>query len=143
MWSQRRTIEAYLLNEGGYIKGDQKTYDKAKAIDMATLISFIAQTQPKTWQRYQNVYGERAEKQLYTIFQQNVADFGLIHVLRKGVKDHGIELRFAYFQPASHKNEELVEKYQQNILKSFQSFAISMKTVQIYMLLLPGHYWRA
>lgn len=67
-------IEAYLLNEGGYIKGNQKTYDKARAIDMATLISFIAQTQPKMWQRYQNVYGERAEKQLYTIFQQNVVE---------------------------------------------------------------------
>lgn len=118
-------IEAYLLNEGGYIKGNQKTYDKAKAIDMATLISFIAQTQPKTWQRYQNVYGERAEKQLYTIFQQNVADFGLIHVLRQGVKDRGIELRFAYFQPASHKNEELVEKYYQNILTCTRQFAYS------------------
>lgn len=118
-------IEAYLLNEGGYTKGNQKTYDKAKAIDMATLISFIAQTQPKTWQRYQNVYGERAEKQLYTIFQQNVADFGLIHVLRQGVKDRGIELRFAYFQPASHKNEELVEKYHQNILTCTRQFAYS------------------
>ena len=118
-------IEAYLLNEGGYIKGDQKTYDKAKAIDMATLISFIAQTQPKTWQRYQNVYGERAEKQLYTIFQQNVADFGLIHVLRKGVKDRSMELHFAYFQPASQKNEELVEKYQQNILTCTRQFAYS------------------
>lgn len=34
-------IESYLLSEGGYFKGDQKTYDKAKAIDMATLISFL------------------------------------------------------------------------------------------------------
>ena len=118
-------IEAYLLNEGGYIKGDQKSYDKAKAIDMATLISFISQTQPKTWQRYQNVYGERSEKQLYTIFQQNVADFGLIHVLRKGVKDRSMELHFAYFQPASQKNDELVEKYQQNILTCTRQFAYS------------------
>lgn len=27
-------IEAYLLNQGGYIKGNHDTYDKAKAIDM-------------------------------------------------------------------------------------------------------------
>lgn len=118
-------IEAYLLNEGGYTKGNQNTYDKAKAIDMATLISFIALTQPKTWQRYQNVYGDRAEKQLYTIFQQNVTDFGLIHVLRKGVKDRGMDIKFAYFQPASHKNEELVEKNQQNILTCTRQFAYS------------------
>ena len=118
-------IEQYLLNEGGYTKGNQKSYDKARAIDMATLIAFIEKTQPKTWQRYKNVYGDRAEKQLYTIFQQNVVDFGLIHVLRQGVKDRGIELRFAYFQPASHKNEELVEKYNQNILTCTRQFAYS------------------
>lgn len=39
-------IEQYLLNEGGYTKGNQKTYDKARAIDMATLVAFIEQTQP-------------------------------------------------------------------------------------------------
>ena len=64
-------IEAYLL-ANGYAKGNQATYDKAKAIDMPVLVQFIETTQPKMWQRYQNVYGDKAEKQLYTIFQQNV-----------------------------------------------------------------------
>ena len=50
-------IEAYLLSEGGYVKGNQATYDKGKAIDMPVLISFIEKTQPKMWKRYQNVYG--------------------------------------------------------------------------------------
>ena len=45
-------IESYLLNHGGYIKGNQDTYDKAKAIDMPVLISFIEKTQPKVWKRY-------------------------------------------------------------------------------------------
>ena len=40
-------IEAYLLEKGGYVKGNQATYDKAKAIDMPVLISFIEKTQPK------------------------------------------------------------------------------------------------
>ena len=55
-------IEAYLLSHG-YVKGNQDTYDKGKAIDMPVLISFIQATQPKMWQRYVNVYGEKAEKQ--------------------------------------------------------------------------------
>lgn len=80
-------IEAYLLEEGGYVKGNQDTYDKVRAIDMPVLISFIEATQPKVWQRYKNVYGEKSERQLYQIFQQNVEDNGLIHVLRNGVKD--------------------------------------------------------
>ena len=34
-------IERYLITEGGYIKGNQDTYDKERAIDMPVLISFI------------------------------------------------------------------------------------------------------
>jgi hypothetical protein len=30
-------IESYLINEGGYIKGGQATYDKSKAIDLFLL----------------------------------------------------------------------------------------------------------
>ena len=115
-------IEAYLLSNG-YVKGNQSTYDKNRAIDMPVLISFIQATQPKMWQRYVNVYGEKAEKQLYTIFQQNVEQNGLVHVLRYGVKDRGMELRFAYFAPASNLNEELVQKYKSNILTCTRQFS--------------------
>lgn len=118
-------IETYLLNEGGYVKGNQSTYDKAHAIDMPVLISFIEKTQPKVWKRYQNVYGEKSEKQLYNIFQQNVETDGLIHVLRYGVKDRGMQIRFAYFAPASNYNEELVQKYKDNILTETRQFAYS------------------
>ena len=118
-------IEAYLLEEGGYVKGNQDTYDKVRAIDMPVLISFIEATQPKVWQRYKNVYGEKSERQLYQIFQQNVEDNGLIHVLRNGVKDRGMEIRFAYFKPASNLNDELVKKYESNILTETRQFAYS------------------
>ena len=118
-------IESYLLNHGGYIKGNQATYDKARAIDMPVLISFIENTQPKVWERYKNVYGDKAEKQLYSMFQQNVQSYGLIHVLRNGIKDRGMQIRFAYFAPASNLNTELVEKYNQNILTETRQFAYS------------------
>ena len=117
-------IETYLLSHG-YVKGNQATYDKSKAIDMPVLISFIQATQPKMWQRYMNVYGEKAEKQLYTIFQQNVEANGLIWVLRNGVKDRGMDLRFAYFAPASNLNLDLVERYNKNILTCTRQFAYS------------------
>ena len=117
-------IEAYLLSHG-YVKGNQDTYDKSRAIDMPVLISFIQATQPKMWQRYVNVYGEKAEKQLYSIFQQNVEQNGLVHVLRYGVKDRGMDLHFAYFAPASNLNEELVQKYKSNILTCTRQFSYS------------------
>ena len=117
-------IESHLLSHG-YLKGNQDTYDKSRAIDMPVLISFIQATQPKMWQRYVNVYGEKAEKQLYSIFQQNVEQNGLVHVLRYGVKDRGMDLRFAYFAPASNLNEELVQKYKSNILTCTRQFSYS------------------
>lgn len=117
-------IEAYLLSHG-YRKGSMVTYDKQRAIDMPVLVEFIQTTQPKMWQRYCNVYGEKAEKQLYTIFQQNVEQNGLVSVLRYGVKDRGMELRFAYFAPASNLNLDLVERYNKNILTCTRQFAYS------------------
>lgn len=117
-------IEAYLLSHG-YRKGSMATYDKQRAIDMPVLVEFIQTTQPKMWQRYCNVYGDKAEKQLYTIFQQNVEQNGLVYVLRNGVKDRGMDLRFAYFAPASNLNLDLVERYKGNILTCTRQFAYS------------------
>ena len=53
-------IEQWLLEKGGYTKGSQKTYDKERAIDMTTLIKFLALTQPKQWERYVRKYGDKA-----------------------------------------------------------------------------------
>lgn len=118
-------IEAYLLSDGGYVKGSMDTYDKKRAIDMPVLIRFIETTQPKQWARYQNIYGANAETQLYKMFQHDVAQLGLIHVLRNGIKDRGVGLRFVYFEPASGLNEELVERYNANILTETRQFFYS------------------
>lgn len=117
-------IESAFLSQG-YRKGTQETYSKAKAIDMPVLIEFIKASQPKMWERYCNVYGERAEKQLYKVFQDNVYQNGLVYVLRNGVRDRGMEVRFAYFEPASNKNIDLVERYKSNILTCTRQFAYS------------------
>jgi len=119
-------IESYLISEkGGYIKGNQNTYDKERAIDMPVLISFIEQTQPKIWKRYTTKYGAKSENQLYRTFQDDVSRYGLIYVLRKGISDHGMNIRFCYFAPASELNDELVKKYKANILSVTRQFAYS------------------
>ena len=118
-------IERWLTTEGGYTKGNQKTYDKERAIDMKTLIEFIALTQPKQWDRYVRKYGEKAESRLYQVFQEHVVRYGLIYVLRNGIDDLGIKLKMCYFRPASELNDELMLKYQQNILQETRQFAYS------------------
>ena len=119
-------IETYLLSEeGGYIKGSMATYDKSKAIDMLLLKTFIENTQAKAWERFCKIYGADADKQLYKRFDEEVQAKGLIHVLRNGVKDRGIELKFCYFAPASGLNEDLVHKYNRNILTCTRQFYYS------------------
>lgn len=118
-------IERYLITEGGYVKGNQDTYDKERAIDMPVLISFIEKTQPKQWKRYVTKYGDKAERQLYRVFQDDVTRYGLIYVLRKGISDVGINIRFCYFAPASSLNDELVANYHANILTVTRQFAYS------------------
>lgn len=118
-------IETYLLNEGGYIKGNQSTYDKKRAIDMPVLLQFIQATQPKVWQRYVNLYGDKSSDQLYKVFQSDVAQYGLVHVLRNGIKDRGVAIKFCYFKPSSNLNQDLVDRYNANILQCTRQFAYS------------------
>ena len=86
-------IETYLLDHGGYTKGDQSTYERYKALDMPKLIDFIKATQPKQWERYVRNYKDEAEKKLYKRFNEEVETNGLIHVLRYGINDRGVNQR--------------------------------------------------
>ncbi len=118
-------IENYLLTSGGYIKGNQLTYDRSKAVDMVKLIEFIQATQPKQWDRYIKTYKEEAEKKLYKRFNEEVETNGLLHVLRNGINDKGVMLKIAYFRPESTLNPEVIERYNKNILTCTRQFKYS------------------
>lgn len=118
-------IESYLLTFGGYIKGNQLTYDRNKAVDMVKLIEFIQATQPKQWDRYIKTYKEEADKKLYKRFNEEVEVNGLLHVLRNGINDKGVMLKIAYFRPESTLNPEVIERYNKNILTCTRQFKYS------------------
>lgn len=120
-------IEACLISKGGYVQGNMDGYDARKALYMDDMIAFLQNTQPKEWAKFQHLYGNKAESQLYKTFENNVSKQGLIYVLRNGVTDKGVKLRFAYFKPASELNTDLVEKYNANILKETRQFAYSQQ----------------
>jgi type I restriction enzyme R subunit len=118
-------IEHFLLTSGGYTKGDLKSYDREKAIDMPKLIEFIKATQPKQWERYLRNYQDEAEKKLYKRFNEEVEMHGLLHVIRHGINDRGVKLRVAYFKPESSLNPEVIERYEKNILTCTRQFKYS------------------
>lgn len=109
-------IEYYLTTEGGYIKGSASSYDKERALEPQTLLTFIKNTQPKEWERYQTIYGSGSDKALVERFCKEVRQVGFIHALRQGITDRGIKFRLAFFKPETGLNEQTSWLYEQNIL---------------------------
>ena len=75
-------IEEYLTTAGGYQKGTPKTFDREKALDVGTFVSFIRTSQPKAWERFEKIYGADSERQIVDRFCREVKMAGLLKVLR-------------------------------------------------------------
>lgn len=109
-------IEYSLLTYGGYEKGDPKAFDRALALDVQTLIGFVKDTQPKSWEKYETIYGTSCEKAFTERFCKEVRSLGLLSVLRHGFKDRGITFRVAYWKPETTINETANAQYERNVL---------------------------
>ena len=91
-------IEHYLITEGGYIKGGANSFDKDLALETHTLLTFIRNTQPKEWEKYETIYGSGSDKAFIDRLCKEVRQVGLIHALRQGITDRGIKFRIALKQ---------------------------------------------
>lgn len=109
-------IEYSLLTYGGYTKGDAKAFDRTVALDVATLISFVKATQPKSWEKYETIYGTSCEKSFVERFCKEVRSLGLLSVLRHGFKDRGITFRVVYWKPETSINQTAQAQYERNVL---------------------------
>ena len=109
-------IEYSLLTYGGYTQGDAKVFDRAVALDVAALISFVKATQPKSWEKYETIYGTSCEKSFVERFCKEVRSLGLLSVLRHGFKDRGITFRVVYWKPETSINQTAQAQYERNVL---------------------------
>ena len=109
-------IEYSFLTYGGYAKGDAKAFDRTVALDVATLISFVKATQPKSWEKYETIYGTSCEKSFVERFCKEVRSLGLLSVLRHGFKDRGITFRVVYWKPETSINQTAQAQYERNVL---------------------------
>ena len=118
-------IQSFMLNNGGYIKGDMQNYDKEKALNLNLLIQFIKDTQPKAWERFDKQCNFDSEKKFYKALNDEIEIHGLIHILRHGFTYRGIKFYIAYFKPESNLNTNLWELYNKNILTCTRQFYYS------------------
>ena len=90
-------IEEYLLTHGGYQKGDSAAFNREKALDTGTFLSFIRTSQPKQWERFEKIYGADSERRLIDRFCREVKLVGLLKVLRQGFTDRGVKFRAVFW----------------------------------------------
>ncbi|UUX33274.1 type I restriction endonuclease subunit R [Fundicoccus culcitae] len=116
-------IEHYLINKGGYTKGNQSTYDKDLAMDVEKLASFLEDTQSKEWRKYLRIYGDDAIYQLGKRVNDMIDQYGLLHVLRSEVTDRGCRFKLIAFKPESTLNTETMRMYEANRIEVIRQFS--------------------
>lgn len=117
-------IETYFLNHG-FRKVLPSTYDKEKMLFSDALEEFVSTTQPKAWARYTKLYGASAVDKLTRRVNTAISESNVLDVLKKGIKDMGIEIKLCYFKPSSNLNQDLVKLYEGNICGITRQFPYS------------------
>ena len=117
-------IETYFLNHG-FRKVLPSTYDKEKMLFSDVLEEFVSTTQPKAWARYSKLYGASAVDKLTRRVNTAISESNVLDVLKKGIKDMGIEIKLCYFKPSSNLNQDLVKLYEGNICCITRQFPYS------------------
>ena len=121
-------IETWLTSPAaGWTKTtfQESHYDATKGLDIETLIQFVKETQEKKWARYEKVVGADPVESFYKRFEQEVSQHGILHVLRKGIRDRGVHFKIVQLRPSSTLNEDITRDYQANKTQVIRQFAYS------------------
>lgn len=103
------------LESTGYIHRSTLNYEKATCLDPELTLKFILKTQPREWEKFKRVYGDKAEQKFFYRLVNEIDRKGTIHVLRNGFRDVGAYFSLFYPQPNNNKNPDLFQKYEGNI----------------------------
>jgi type I restriction enzyme R subunit len=109
-------IEESLLTKGGFEKGNPLTFDPYRALDCPTVLRFVQASQPNEWKRLEEIHGEVTVEKFFDRLCKELDTNGTLHVLRKGITDHGVKIILAFFRPETTLNPEIQILYAQNIL---------------------------
>ena len=120
-------IEEYLVNYGGYKKGNPSSFNRYSGLDESTFVEFIKNSQSKLWDKYIKIYGNDSEKQIVERFTKEVHQTSLLNVLRHGFTDHGIKFKAVFWKPETDMNPEAVKRYASNILHCTRQLHYSVK----------------
>ena len=122
-------IVAALL-DAGWELGNSSDYRADVGLDTGRLFEFIGNTQAAEWTDVVDFYGgdpNAAQRGFVKRLDQAITTDGLLDVLRKGVKDHGVRIRVAYFKPSFVESDEILADYRKNRLTVVRELAYATK----------------
>jgi type I restriction enzyme R subunit len=119
-------IEEHLL-DSDYHKRLPEDYDKDLCLIRDEVILFIQSTQSDEYENLQKQYGEDTPNKICHRLSAEIKKWGTLHVLRKGFKDRGQRLRFAYYKPSSGMNPEHKRLYGKNRFSIVRQLKYSKK----------------
>ena len=119
-------IEAHLL-ASGYHAVNASEYDKERCILPAEVLAFIEATQSQVYEKLEKQYGAETPEKIAFRLARELTKRGALDVLRKGIKDRGVTLHFAYFKPASGMNPDHEKLYRQNRFAVVRQLKYSQK----------------
>ncbi len=113
------TFEASIadhLTAHGWVAGTASSYDRALGLDTSELFTFIGATQIDAWNTLAQRHGDqaKAQRKLARRIADEITARGTVDVLRRGVKDLGVQIDLAYFAPAHELTPELRALYGRN-----------------------------
>ena len=95
---ETRTVN--LLQESGWLPGDNQDYNAASCVDLKHLATFLQDTQPETAQALHLGTDDNTRRQFLQRLHRQVRDRGIIDVLRNGVEHGPHRIRLFYGTPS-------------------------------------------
>jgi type I restriction enzyme R subunit len=129
-------IISSLCENGGYVLGDAKSFDKDLAFDKETILKFLYDTQKESWEKLEKYHGDEIRNKLTARIYKELDLRGMLDVLRNGIVDYGVRFNICYFKPENSKNPDLIELYDKNILTVTRQVYYSLKNSNSLDLLL-------
>ncbi|MEV6844647.1 type I restriction endonuclease [Actinoplanes sp. NPDC051411] len=111
-------IEQSLL-DAGWRRGIPGNYDRQIGLDTSELFAYVGATQNDQWLKLVAYHGNdvnETQRHFKEYLAKQIDERGPLDVLRRGVKDKGIQFRLAYFKPAHSITDDALKLYQANRL---------------------------
>src|SRR5947209_10838849 len=120
-------IEKYLIDHGGYRKGNPGEFDRSLAFNKRTVLAFLQETQPKAWEKLAAIHGKEIETKVIQRLSKELELRGMLDVLRNGFTDYGVKFDMAYFKSETSLNPETIRLYNLNRLEITRQVKYSPK----------------